>query len=45
VNRFGQVVSAHVEVRGICDHCARQPSSSQLTKEDDPSRGRKRSKS
>lgn len=45
VNRFGQVVSAHVEVRGICDHCARQPSSSHLTKEDDPPRGSKRSKS
>jgi Fur family peroxide stress response transcriptional regulator len=24
VNRFGQVVSAHVEVRGICTRCARE---------------------
>lgn len=24
VNRFGQVVSAHVEVRGVCDRCAKK---------------------
>jgi Fur family peroxide stress response transcriptional regulator len=24
VNRFGQVVSAHVEVRGVCARCARE---------------------
>ena len=44
VNDFGQVVSAHVEVRGICDRCAQQSLGSQPTKEHTP-RGNTRSKS
>lgn len=45
VSRFGRVVSARVEVRGICDRCAEQPSSSHPREEHDPPRGRKGSKS
>lgn len=29
VSQFGQVVSAHVEVRGVCERCASEPSESQ----------------
>ena len=45
VNHFGQVVSAHVEVRGICERCARESPTSQPPKEHKPPRGKKRSKS
>jgi Fur family peroxide stress response transcriptional regulator len=31
VNRFGQVVSAHVEVRGVCATCARKLAEAQTT--------------
>jgi Fur family peroxide stress response transcriptional regulator len=44
VNDFGQVVSAHLEVRGICDLCAKQPSSSHPQEENNSPRGKKRSK-
>jgi Fur family peroxide stress response transcriptional regulator len=45
VNRFGRVLSAHVEVRGICDRCAKQPSGSHPKQGHDPARGKKRSES
>ncbi len=45
VNRFGQVVSTHVEVRGICDRCAEESPWSQPSKDDKPPRGNRRSKS
>jgi len=45
VNHFGQVVSTHVEVRGICDRCAEESPWSQPPKDDKPPRGNKRSKS
>jgi len=45
VNQFGRVVSAHVEVRGICDRCAKQPSGIHPKQEHDPPRGKKRSES
>ncbi len=25
VSRFGEVLSAHVEIRGVCDRCAKEP--------------------
>lgn len=31
INRFGQVVSAHVEVRGVCAKCARALAEAQTT--------------
>ena len=45
VNRFGQVVSAHVEVRGICDRCAKEPPGRKPPKGQIPPRGETRSKS
>jgi Fur family peroxide stress response transcriptional regulator len=45
VNRLGQVVSAHVEIRGICDRCARRQTRSHPQREHDAPRGKKRSKS
>lgn len=45
VNHFGRVVSTHVEVRGICDRCAKQTSSSHLPGQDGPPGSKKRSKS
>jgi len=45
VNHFGRVVSAHVEVRGICGRCAKPPTSSRPQEERIPPRGKKRSKS
>ena len=44
VNRFGQVVSAHVEVRGICDSCAKESHASAPPREHEPLQGKKRSK-
>lgn len=45
VNHFGQVVSAHVEVRGVCGRCAKESPASQSPKEQEPPRGKKKSKS
>lgn len=45
VNQFGQVVSTHVEVRGICDRCQEQTSNSQPPNRNNPPRGEKRSQS
>lgn len=45
VNHFGRVVSAQVEVRGICDRCTKEPPGSQPPNEHKPPRGKKRSKS
>jgi Fur family peroxide stress response transcriptional regulator len=36
VNRFGQVVSAHVEVRGVCTKCARDLAETQIAEIPDP---------
>ncbi len=43
VNDFGQIVSAHVEVRGICERCAKNSSARQPDK--DQTQGKNRSKS
>ena len=45
VNDFGRVVSAHVEVRGICDLCAKQAPSSHPQGGNNRQRVKKRSKS
>ena len=45
VNQFGQVVSAHVEVRGICGRCAKKSPGSQPPEEHNRPRAKKRSKS
>jgi Fur family peroxide stress response transcriptional regulator len=45
LNRFGQVVSAHVEIRGICDRCAKESPERQPPKEQVAPLGKKRSKS
>jgi Fur family peroxide stress response transcriptional regulator len=45
VNGFGRVVSAHVEVRGICDPCAKQAPSSHPQGGNNRPRVKKRSKS
>jgi Fur family transcriptional regulator, peroxide stress response regulator len=45
VRRFGQVASAHLEVRGVCQSCARQPPSIHPTEEQHRPRGKKRKKS
>lgn len=42
VNQFGLVVSAHVEVRGICDQCAKESTGSQAPKEQRLSQGQGR---
>lgn len=44
-NDFGRVVSAHVEVRGICDLCLEQSPSDQPREEKDPPRAKKRNES
>lgn len=44
VNQFGRVVSAHVEVRGVCDRCVKAPPASQPPPERKPPRGNNRSK-
>jgi Fur family peroxide stress response transcriptional regulator len=36
VNRFGQVVSAHVEVRGVCARCARELAEAPAVETPDP---------
>ena len=36
VNRFGRVLRAHVEVRGICEPCAKEVSRSHPPEEDKP---------
>ena len=45
VNDFGRIVSAHVEVRGICDRCAKESPGSQPPEKHNPPRGKKGSKS
>lgn len=45
VNRFGRVVSAQVEVRGICDRCAKRSSSRHPATKHHPPQGTKRNKS
>ena len=45
VKRFGKVVSAHVEVRGICDRCAKDALYVPTSKKPKPSLDGKRSKS
>jgi Fur family peroxide stress response transcriptional regulator len=45
VNHFGQVVSTHVEVRGICDRCAKESSAALSSKAHESPRKRKRSNS
>ena len=45
VNDFGRVVSAHVEVRGICDLCAKQAPNSHPRGGNNRPRVKKRSKS
>ena len=44
VNQFGQIVSSHIEVRGICDDCLKEASGSQLSKEHQQPRPQNRSK-
>ncbi len=41
VNDFGRILSAHVEVRGVCDRCAKEPPGSQPPKENNPREARK----
>jgi Fur family peroxide stress response transcriptional regulator len=45
VNRFGKVVSTHVEVRGICDRCAKESAEARPSKNRKPPQENKRSKS
>ena len=45
VNSFGRVVSAHVEVRGICERCAQQSSGSRPPGRPTSPQGKKRSDS
>jgi hypothetical protein len=45
VNHFGRVGSAYVEVRGICDRCAKKLSESHPHGERKSPRGKRRSKS
>lgn len=45
VTHFGQVVSTHVEVRGICDRCAKESPGALPSKEHKSPRNHKRSNS
>jgi Fur family peroxide stress response transcriptional regulator len=45
VKEFGQVVSAHVEVRGICEPCAKNSPGSQTPGQHNPPRDENRSNS
>lgn len=45
VNHFGRVISTHVEVRGICDRCAKESPEALPSKERKPPRDKNRSKS
>jgi Fur family transcriptional regulator, peroxide stress response regulator len=45
VNRFGQVVSARIEVRGVCERCARESPGSQPSEGTKPPQPKRKGKS
>ncbi|MBN2369773.1 MAG: transcriptional repressor [Vicinamibacteria bacterium] len=45
VKDYGSVDSAHIEVRGVCDSCARKQCEKQAETDSKPPRGKQRSKS
>jgi Fur family peroxide stress response transcriptional regulator len=44
VKGFGSIDATHVEVRGVCDRCAKERAEESVSKEASPPRGKKRSK-